>query len=143
MAWGDIREPSTIDGWVQLARQHELAAGSLIAKRDTRQQAIYHAGSALECLLKALIMKEERFNLWPSRSARNDLYIHDLRKLLQFAKIDLTPTSPSAAEWSIVLQWDRWQGYDPTEMPRRVARSYLDAAFGQTGVAKWLMTQLR
>jgi hypothetical protein len=133
-----VSEASTIAEWLTLARQHELSAQRLGINRETRQQAILHAGFSIECLLKATIMKVERFNTWPSQSARGDLYTHDLRRLVEIAGITLTPDSQSAAEWSIVLQWDRRQGYDPNTMKRRVVRSYLEAAFGPTGVAKCL-----
>jgi hypothetical protein len=41
-----------------------------------------------------------------------------------------------------VLQWDRGQGYDPSPMPRKVARSMIEAAFGDNGVVTWIRKTL-
>lgn len=138
-----MTDPVSIEDWIALGRTHRLAAERLSKSRHTSQQAVFHAGLAVECLIKALIIRVERLNAWPSRSARPEVYTHNLRSLSAVAKIALLPTSPCAAEWSVVLQWDRNQGYDPDPMPRSVAKSFLEAAFGQDGVSKWLKTQIR
>jgi hypothetical protein len=87
-------------------------------------------------------MWEERLNRWPERSARSELYTHDLRKLVQIAGIERSTRDPIGPAWAVVLQWDRDQGYDPAAMPRKVARSMVEAAFGEKGVVTWIRKTL-
>ena len=115
---------------------------AIVEDKKACAQAVQHAGFAVECALKAYIWHQERFNQWPSRETRPDLYTHSLVTLRTVAGIKVDPTEPSAPHWHIMLQWNRNQGYDPRPMPRKVARSYVDAAFGADGVATWLRQKL-
>jgi len=105
-------------------------------------QGHFHAGIAVECALKAYIMRVERLNSWPSKEAREDLYTHDLRRLRAIAGIQLNPTALTASSWHVVLQWDRGQAYDPQPMPRKAARSMVEAAFGSSGAVTWIRLSL-
>lgn len=87
-------------------------------------------------------MWKERLNRWPDRGARGELYTHDLRKLLEISGIDQSTRDPIGPSWAVVLQWDREQGYDPAPMPRKVARSMVEAAFGEKGVVTWIRKTL-
>jgi len=87
-------------------------------------------------------MGKERLNTWPERGSREELYTHDLRKLIQIAGIELKTRDPIGPNWHVVLEWDRAQAYDPLPMPRRVARSMVDAAFGEKGVVTWIRKTL-
>jgi hypothetical protein len=121
-----------------LAEQHEQSARVLARDRVAAGQAYFHVGVAAECSLKAYIMWKERLNSWPDRSLRPELYTHDLRKLVQIAGIQLKTTDPLGPSWKVVLDWDRNQAYDPKPMPRRVALSMIEAAFGPKGVVTWI-----
>lgn len=87
-------------------------------------------------------MWKERLNRWPDIDSRKELYTHDLTKLIRIAGIALKTSDPIAPSWAVVLQWDRGQAYDPIPMPRRVARSMVDAAFGEKGVVTWIRKTL-
>ena len=97
------------------------------------------SGFAIEFALKALIIKRERLNAWPSKDARPDLYTHDLRGLFQAAQIDLH-AAPKALRGSLrtVLDWKRSHEYTSGRMSRANARSMVSAAFDQDGVVAWL-----
>jgi hypothetical protein len=138
-----VADPVSIDDWKRLAQTHQRSAEVLCRTRHTTQQAVFHAAMSMECLLKAYIMRVERLNAFPDKSSRPGLYTHDLRVLSGIAGIVVTPQDSRAAEWSVVMQWDRNQGYDPDPMPRRVAKSYVEAAFGHNGVARWLKSQIQ
>jgi hypothetical protein len=125
-----------------LAEQHEQSARVLAGDRVAAGQAYFHVGIAAESSLKAYIMWKERLNSWPDRSLRPELYTHDLRKLVQIAGIQLKTTDPLGPSWKVVLDWDRNQAYDPKPMPRRVARSMIEAAFGPQGVVTWIRETL-
>lgn len=137
-----MNDPNSVDEWLALAQQHEASARVLARSGRTAAQAFWHVGLAAECALKAYIMRVERLNSWPSKASRKELYTHDLKKLMAIADIVLSPADKTAPAWHVVLQWDRAQGYDPRPTPPRVARSMIEAAFGEDGVVTWLRSQL-
>jgi hypothetical protein len=131
-------DPQSHSEWMALVRQHEKTARLLAEDREVAAQAYSHVGFAAECALKAYIMWRERLNNWPDRDSRPELYTHDLGKLVALAGIELTTTDPIGASWKTVLDWNRGQGYDPSPMPRKVARAMIEAAFGEKGVVTWI-----
>ena len=133
-----MADPASVEEWLSLARQHQVAAEMMANNREAAAQGHLHAGFAVECALKAYIMRRERLNAWPSKEARPDLYTHNLRALKEVAGIEVGPRDATAASWLVALQWDRNQGYDPERMPRKVARSMVEAAFGANGVVSWI-----
>jgi hypothetical protein len=135
-------DPQSPSEWLNLARQHEVAARALAENRVAAAQAYSHVGFAAECALKAYIMWKEGLNRWPDRSSRSELYTHDLRRLVEIAGIRQSSRDPIGPAWAVVLQWDREQGYDPAPMPRKVARSMVEAAFGEKGVVTWIRKTL-
>lgn len=102
-----MANPQTPEEWMALAATHEAAAKKLKDDKIAAFHAVGHIGFATEAALKAYIIRKERFNAWPSRASRPDLYTHDLRKLRAIAGIAIDPTDPMAACWHWVLQWDR------------------------------------
>ncbi len=137
-----MADPDSIEGWLALVSQHEAVARTMAANKIAAAQGWWHAGIAVECALKAYIMWKERLNAWPSREARGDLFTHDVRALSLIAGLTVGPTNPIAASWHLVFQWDRNQGYDPKPMPRKVARSMVEAVFGIDGVVTWIRSSL-
>lgn len=98
-------------------------------------------GLAVEFALKAVILKRQRFNRWPERSERSDLYTHDLRRLAEIALIG-TSDVPSLVRpaFKTVLSWNIEHRYAGRRTPRRQARDMFEAAFGEGGVLQWLRT---
>lgn len=135
--------PQSISDWLALAEQHERAARSIMDDRLAAGQAVTHSAFAVECALKAYIWHTQRFNRWPDKHDRRDLYTHDLRSLKEIAGVVVTSKDRHAPAWHILLQWDRDQGYDPKPTPRKVARSYVAAAFGDDGVVTWIRQVLK
>ena len=137
-----MADPQSVEEWLQKARAHEQAARLLCEDRIAAGEALFHVGLATECALKAMIMRRMGLNGWPSRDLRPELYTHNLRELLAQADVQLSPRDPRAASWKVVLDWDRNQGYDPKPMPRKVARDWVKAAFGEEGAVTWIRTTL-
>lgn len=135
--------PKSIGDWLALAAQHERTAIVTVDDRLAAGQAAFHAGVAVECCLKAYIWHKERFNQWPDKSSRPDLYHHNIRRLKDIAGILIKPTDSNAPAWHVMMHWDRNQGYNPKPMPRKVVQSYMDSAFGRDGVATWIRAQLK
>ena len=125
-----------------LADQHEATARAVLPVPLAWGQCVFHLGLMVEALMKARIMKLERFNIWPSRSADRSLYTHDLRGLQVRAGLPTDPAHPLAPSLLIVLQWDRNQGYGHRPPPRAVVDDFLEAALGPDGVATWLRNNL-
>lgn len=133
-----MSEPQTYDEWWELVKQHQRAAELLVCDKNAANQGYFHVGLAVEAALKAYIFRKERFNRWPDKSSQPDLYTHNLWKLFKRSGIIIDRQSKLAPSWQVVLQWERLQGYDHEKMPRRVAQSFYDAAFGEFGVIEWL-----
>jgi hypothetical protein len=93
-----MADPNSPGEWLALASQHERSARVLAEDKIAAGQALFHAGLAVECALKAYIMQRERLNGWPSKEARPELYVHDLRQLREIADLPpLNPRSPHAS----------------------------------------------
>lgn len=128
---------------MRLCRQNEVTARIMAEDKEAAAQGFFHAGIAVECALKAYIWHRQRFNNWPSKEDRPDLHTHNLRKLKDIAGLKIKTTDAQAPSWHIVLQWDRNQAYDPKPMPRKVARSMVEASFGKDGVVTWMRQTLK
>lgn len=114
---------------------------AMVEDRKHCREAWHNAGSAVEFALKAVIMRRERYNIWPSKEAKPELHTHNLRSLFRLAAIDLH-SAPKALRGSVrtALDWDRGHDYNPGTMKRSVARSMVNAVCGPEGVVAWLKT---
>ncbi len=103
--------------------------------------AFYLAGYAVECGLKACIIK--RLNLsdvWPEKRFMEKCYQHDLKLLLQLAGLDavLASAGTVAVRWGTVKDWDESSRYEygKTEV---VVRQFYEAITNVTdGVLPWI-----
>lgn len=127
----------TVEEWIELYRMNRRIAEQLIDHPTDYVQAWSNAGFAIECLIKAAIMSQERLNSWPSRSHRKDLYVHSIKELLSAAGVSISPIDTAAPAWSIMFRWERTHTY-VTQMPKAVAIDCLSAAFSDEGAAEWL-----
>ena len=105
----------------------ELADHAL-SNEKTASAAWSQAGFALECTLKAAIMRQERLNSWPSRASRRDLYTHDIGELARILGMTIDAAHPIAPAWAVVLQWRREDMYS-LKMTRVVAVQLVEAVF--------------
>ena len=130
--------------WIVLWRRHCAAARHDLAGKQTAL-AWLNAGFAVECALKAAIMRHQRLNGWPARASRPDLYQHDLANLAREAGIDISRLThdPVFPAWCVVRQWQRGDSYNPKPMPVRVARDMVESACGAEGVIQWLIERFR
>ena len=111
---------------------------------EARATVLFHVGTSIEHALKAVIMKREGLNRWPDRTAPGNYWTHDLNKLRTKLNLKLDHASPVAPNWQVVITWTRYEdyNYDPKPMPKKVAASYIEAAYGPDGVMQWVLSQL-
>jgi hypothetical protein len=139
--------PDSVDEWLAKVAEHEATAKLLVRKGSpdaARALVMHHAGSAIEYALKAAIMKREGLNRWPDQNAPGGYWTHDLTKLRRKAGLTLAPTDPVSPSWQTLVVWTRTADYtySPNPTPLSVARSYVEAAFGQNGVVTWIRSKL-
>jgi HEPN domain-containing protein len=78
--------------------------------------AYYLAGYAVECALKACIAKRTREHDFPERESQG-YYVHDLRKLLGFARLNieldqaLQGDPAMESNWTVVVNWSEASRY--------------------------------
>lgn len=136
--------PQTIEDWWTLGQRHLNGARSL--RKDKNYSLVWQeTGFAVECFLKAAIIKREGWNRFPDRASRPDLFTHDIPYLLGILQVDLkalvkTPVGP---KMKVLMTWRRFHGYNPAPMPGNYADQIFDAAFSQEGVVEWIMMTYR
>src|SRR5947209_5983531 len=121
-----MSNPDSVEGWLTLARQHEGAAKLLVQDKRVASQGYFHAGLAVECALKAYIMRRERLNAWPSKEAGAD-YLKAVRAL---------GLDPDALLWAydtvikkhvLVLVTDMFDFRGPYEVSQLLFQAYNNA----------------
>ncbi len=136
-----IHQPvNSPDEWLALCRRYRGDAQSLrdVSRPDGAWMA---AGFAIECCLKAAIMKKERLNRWPDRDSDPELWTHDLRVLFKRLGVDpltFDPRNPIAPALKMCLEWRREHGYSIGKVPQKLAKDICEAAFESNGVIEWL-----
>ena len=143
---GAIHVPvQSADEWLALCKRYRDDARALLeAKRP--EGAWLNAGFAVECCLKAAIMKKERLNRWPGPDTAPELWTHnlqDLFKRLGINPLTLDPKAVVAPSFKTILDWRREHGYSIGKLPIKHARDICQAAFGGGGVVEWLATLYR
>jgi hypothetical protein len=124
-----------------MVESKRVVAFATVNNRFACREAWLASGFAVEFALKALIIKRERLNAWPSKETRPDLYTHDLRGLFGAAGIEFD-TVPASLRGAVrtVLDWNRAHEYTSGQMSRANARGMVAAAFDESGVVAWLLT---
>lgn len=138
----DEEQPLTADAFLRMVESKRAVAIAMVENRLACREAWLASGFAVEFALKALVIKRERLNAWPTKDSRPDLYTHDLRGLFHAAGIDFA-TVPKSLRGSLrtVLDWNRGHEYSSGRMSRANARSMVTAAFDPQGVVAWLRSQ--
>jgi HEPN domain-containing protein len=122
-----------------MVESKRIVARAVVDDRLACREAWMAAGFAVEFALKALIIRRERLNSWPSKEHRPELYTHSVRDLFQAAKVELK-AAPRELRGALrtVLDWNRAHEYTSGRMSRANARSMVSAAFDPEGVVAWL-----
>lgn len=106
--------------------------------------AFYLLGYALECALKACVAKQFVRHDFPDKKFVNDIYTHDLNKLLNLSGLTTEHKKECARNpnfeisWSIVRDWTEQSRYN-TNVSRQQAQEFHAAVTSRkNGVLTWL-----
>ena len=121
-----------------------------LAKVGGSPESIYgFSGLAVECALKAVIMRRQGMNRWPDRDSKPELYIHDLKRLLKYSGLkpeiqaEIDKGTDLAAAWLTVKDWDIEKRYTGKGMPKKTATEILRCANHRDyGLVPWLSKKL-
>ena len=135
----------SVDEWLALCRRYRGDAEALRASHRP-EGAWLNAGFAVECCLKAAVMKKEGLNRWPDKDSAPDLWTHELRDL--FKRLGIDPVkfdhrNKVAPSMKMVLDWRREHGYSVGKLPKKNAADMCEAAFGSNGIVEWLARTYR
>lgn len=122
---------------LQALSRERLREARLLATAGHWPGAYYLSGYAVECALKACIVKKQRRHEVPfDRAAATRVYSHDLVALLRLADVP-EPDPPTEASWTVVKDWSPDFRYR-LDITEALARDYVNAVGGRKGVLAWL-----
>ncbi len=108
--------------------------------------AYYLLGYAVECALKACIAKRtNQYDFPPKRSVIEDVYSHDLIRLLKQADLSKDFEEARRADraldenWTVVKDWSEESRYSAAVQGYRANDFYAAISQPQHGVLVWLM----
>jgi hypothetical protein len=106
--------------------------------------AYYLLGYAVECGFKTCIAKQTKRYDFPDRKFVNDIYTHDLNKLLKLSELEPehrkeSKRNPSfELNWTIVKDWSEQSRY-VTGISRAKAKDFRSAVVSRrSGILPWL-----
>jgi HEPN domain-containing protein len=131
---------------VELA-EAKLEDAKLLLSAGRADNAYYLAGYAVELMLKAIVSKRFRTDTLPDRAVSTQVFVHDLRKLIGLALLEVALKEREKADdafqarLQIVLGWteeSRYGRYGADE-----ATALVDAVDNREhGVLPWLRSRL-
>lgn len=106
--------------------------------------AYYLAGYAVECALKACIARQFQQHDIPDRKLVNDVYTHDIDKLLDLAGLrpalqqEAAAHPPLQTNWNVVKDWKETARYNPGITGQEAQDLYSACAARRYGILAWL-----
>jgi len=134
MRRGDLRRLSRL-------RIHEAR---ILLRAGGFQGAYYLAGYAVESALKACIAQQFQRHDIPDRKLVNDVYTHDMDKLLDLAGLRPTLRQDAAAHpalqtnWNVVKDWKETARYNTGITAQEAQDLYSACTARRYGVLPWL-----
>ena len=125
-----------------------LAEARILAERGEPSGAYFLAGYAVECARKARIAAQFRAHEIPDKGLVNDIYTHDLKKLLRLAglqlelEIAIQTNVVFGQRWTIVEKWTEQARYEIWTVSD--ASSMIEAVTGRDdseGLFQWLVSR--
>ena len=120
-----------------------IKEAKVLLDRKCYEGAYYLAGYAVECALKACIAKETKADDFPPRNA-NELYTHDLKSLVNKAKLTeelekrILRVVQFKSNWDFVCNWSEEKRYETHISPKTARDLYRAVTNSRNGVLVWL-----
>lgn len=141
------RKADSVEEWEQLSRE-KLEWADLLAKNPRLRSLAYEQyGYAVECAIKALIMRQQGLNRWPDYADRPELYSHGLNSLMKQTRLfqkfcqDRQNNRNLRTHWLVVKDWSQSR-YDMIQPSGTVIRDIRLAITHPTdGIIQWLKNQ--
>lgn len=126
---------------LQALAKRRIREARVLFDNDEFDGAYYLGGYAIECALKAIVIKEHRF---PPNDA-NRLYTHDLENLKKYAGLELElAQAPGGVQgsWMLIAPWSEETRYDEGKRDKVAAEPFLKAIDdANDGILTWLKTK--
>ena len=103
--------------------------------------AYYLAGYAVECAMKACIIKRlNTSDAWPEKRFTEDCYKHDLELLLRLADLEtaMKAAGPVATKWLVVRRWNEQHRYAHGKAEPEARSLYEAITDPADGVLPWI-----
>lgn len=127
----------------ELSRVREREARAML-RAGHAPGAYYLGGYSVECALKACIAKQTRRHDFPDKGLAQQVYVHDLEKLLRLAGLEPEFKSALAANpelrlnWAVAKDWNELSRYD-LSVGETAAKDLMSACTARKhGVLPWV-----
>jgi len=116
----------------------------ILLKAGAFAGAYYLAGYAVECALKACVAQRFRRYDIPDRRIVNDVYTHDVVRLLDLAGLRSALLQDAAAHpalqtnWDAVKDWTESARYEPDITEQKAVKLYSACTARRDGFLGWL-----
>jgi len=131
---------------IELA-EAKLEDAKLLLSAGRAANAYYLAGYAIELMLKAIVSARFRTNTLPDRAVSTQVFVHDFRKLISLALLEVALKEREKADagfqarLQIVLRWTEESRYGQYGVDE--ATALIDAVDNREhGVLAWLRSRL-
>ena len=113
---------------------------------STNQDLLYCSGFAVELMLKAIYLRQQKLGAWPGEMRGSKW--HDIERLVEACRLaqDVSAASLSSARfagaWAVVRDWRSEARYPDVRVEMGTARdTFLAASDPAWGVFQWLMSR--
>lgn len=113
-----------------------IREGKVLLDGGYHSGAYYLLGYAVECALKACILRQIRSGELPDRGFERNFYQHNLNSLLEYSglKSGLTSDPDRNINWGVVKDWSEQARYDSTITDSRARDFYAAVTDSTSGV---------
>ena len=130
-------------GFQQISEIRRRDAATLLKARQY-SGAYYLTGYAVECALKACVAKQVRRYDFPDRKLANEVFTHDLEKLMSLAglapelKKEMETNKHLELNWAVVTDWSESSRYEIGITEAQARDLYSACTARKDGVLNWI-----
>ena len=127
----------------QISEIRRRDAATLL-KAQQYSGAYYLTGYAVECALKACVAKQIRRYDFPDRKLANEVFTHDLEKLMSLAglapelKKEMETNKPLELNWAVVKDWSESSRYEIGITEAQARDLYSACTARRDGMLNWI-----